>query len=41
MRLIMALCERLLVLDHGVLIADGPPEAVRADERVVEAYFGR
>jgi branched-chain amino acid transport system ATP-binding protein len=41
MRLMMALCGRLLVLDHGVLIADGPPEAVRADERVVEAYFGR
>jgi branched-chain amino acid transport system ATP-binding protein len=41
MRLIMALCERLLVLDHGVLIADGEPEAVRQDARVVEAYFGR
>jgi branched-chain amino acid transport system ATP-binding protein len=41
MRLIMALCERLLVLDHGVLIADGQPEAVRHDPRVVEAYFGR
>ena len=37
----MALCERLLVLDHGVLIADGQPEAVRHDPRVVEAYFGR
>ena len=41
MRLILALCERLLVLDHGVLIADGHPEAVRHDPRVVEAYFGR
>jgi len=41
MRLIMALCERLIVLDHGEVIADGTPDKVRADERVIEAYFGR
>jgi branched-chain amino acid transport system ATP-binding protein len=41
MRLILALCERLIVLDHGEVIADGSPEEVRRDERVVEAYFGR
>jgi branched-chain amino acid transport system ATP-binding protein len=41
MPLILALCERLIVLDHGEVIADGPPDQVRADERVIEAYFGR
>lgn len=38
--LIMNNCSRVLVLHQGKLLADGPPEAIRSDERVIEAYLG-
>ncbi|WP_027398227.1 ABC transporter ATP-binding protein [Anaerovorax odorimutans] len=40
MSLVMKICERIYVLDYGMMIASGRPEDIRKNRKVVEAYLG-
>ena len=41
MRVVMGVCSRIVVIEYGRRIAEGTPQEVRSDARVVEAYLGK
>jgi branched-chain amino acid transport system ATP-binding protein len=41
MAFVMGLCDKLVVMDHGLKIAEGAPEEIRRDLRVIDALLGQ
>ncbi|RKX76008.1 MAG: ABC transporter ATP-binding protein [Spirochaetes bacterium] len=41
MKMVMGICQRIVVLDYGELIASGTPEQISSNQKVIEAYLGK